>query len=58
MSFGSSDQGSHHWTLDEDRSREIIKQALDAGITTFDTANVYSLGTSEEIVGRALNDFA
>jgi 1-deoxyxylulose-5-phosphate synthase len=48
----------HAWTLDEDTSRGFIKQALDAGINFFDTANVYSFGSSEEIVGRALADFA
>ncbi len=58
MSFGEAKRGSHPWTLDEERSRAIIRQALEAGITTFDTANVYSDGTSEEIVGRALKDFA
>jgi aryl-alcohol dehydrogenase (NADP+) len=58
MSFGAADRGTHEWTLDEDASRDIIKQALDSGITTFDTANVYSAGSSEEIVGRALADFA
>lgn len=58
MSFGEANRGSHPWTLDEERSRAIIRQALEAGITTFDTANVYSDGTSEEIVGRALKDFA
>jgi 1-deoxyxylulose-5-phosphate synthase len=54
MSFGDAASGTHEWTLDEDSSRTIIKQALDAGINFFDTANVYSLGTSEEFVGRAL----
>ena len=58
MSFGDSGTGNHSWTLDEDASRGFIKDALDAGINFFDTANVYSLGTSEEIVGRALADFA
>ncbi len=58
MSFGESGRGSHEWTLDEDASRDIIKAALEAGVTTFDTANVYSAGSSEEIVGRALADFA
>ena len=58
MSFGDANRGTHPWTLDEERSRAIIRQALEAGITTFDTANVYSDGTSEEIVGRALKDFA
>jgi aryl-alcohol dehydrogenase-like predicted oxidoreductase len=58
MTFGVSDRGSHAWTLDEANSRPLIKQALDLGINFFDTANVYSDGTSEEIVGRALKDFA
>ena len=58
MSYGASDQGAHAWSLDEETSRPFIRQALDAGINFFDTANVYSRGTSEEIVGRALADFA
>jgi aryl-alcohol dehydrogenase-like predicted oxidoreductase len=58
MSFGDPARGGHPWSLDEDASRPFIRQALEAGITTFDTANVYSAGSSEEIVGRALADFA
>ncbi|MEV5933392.1 aldo/keto reductase [Streptomyces sp. NPDC052079] len=58
MTYGVPDRGTHEWTLDEDASRPLIRQALEAGITFFDTANVYSDGTSEEIVGRALRDFA
>ncbi|EFK98140.1 aldo/keto reductase [Streptomyces sp. SPB78] len=58
MSFGIPDRGNHAWTLDEERSRPLIRQAIEAGITFFDTANAYSDGTSEEIVGRALKDFA
>ncbi len=58
MSFGAAERGNHQWTLDEDASRVIIRQAVDAGINFFDTANVYSDGSSEEIVGRALADFA
>jgi aryl-alcohol dehydrogenase-like predicted oxidoreductase len=58
MSFGESDRGNHEWSLDEDASRALIKQALEAGINFLDTANVYSDGTSEEFVGRALRDFA
>jgi aryl-alcohol dehydrogenase-like predicted oxidoreductase len=58
MSFGAPDRGPHEWTLDEEASRPLIRRALDAGINFFDTANVYSDGTSEEIVGRALADFA
>jgi aryl-alcohol dehydrogenase-like predicted oxidoreductase len=58
MTFGAPDRGLHPWTLPEEQSRPFIQQALDAGITTFDTANMYSDGSSEEIVGRALRDFA
>jgi aryl-alcohol dehydrogenase-like predicted oxidoreductase len=58
MSFGISGRGGHDWTLDEEASRPLIKRAVEAGINFFDTANVYSDGTSEEIVGRALADFA
>jgi 1-deoxyxylulose-5-phosphate synthase len=57
MTFGVPDRGNHPWTLDEEKSRPIIKRALDLGINFFDTANTYSDGTSEEIVGRALKDF-
>ncbi|HEY0235863.1 MAG TPA: aldo/keto reductase [Afipia sp.] len=57
MTYGVPDRGTHAWTLPEDASRPLIKQALDAGINVFDTANTYSDGTSEEIVGRALKDF-
>ncbi|MBQ0821730.1 aldo/keto reductase [Microvirga sp. HBU67558] len=58
MTYGVPGRGSHPWTLDEEQSRPFIKHALELGITFFDTANVYSDGTSEEIVGRALKDFA
>ncbi|MCX5064063.1 aldo/keto reductase [Streptomyces sp. NBC_00452] len=58
MTYGLPDRGVHEWTLDEEASRPLIRQALEAGINFFDTANVYSDGTSEEIVGRALRDFA
>ncbi|MFD7710253.1 aldo/keto reductase [Streptomyces sp. NPDC059786] len=58
MSFGIPDRGVHEWTLGEEASRALIRQALEAGINFFDTANVYSDGTSEEITGRALADFA
>jgi aryl-alcohol dehydrogenase (NADP+) len=58
MSFGEPDRGKQKWSLPEAESREIIKQALDAGINFFDTANVYSAGSSEEITGRALADMA
>ncbi|MET9897131.1 aldo/keto reductase [Streptomyces sp. NPDC006446] len=58
MSFGLPDRGVHEWTLDEEASRPLIRRALEAGITFFDTANVYSDGTSEEIVGRVLAESA
>ncbi|MDQ1710059.1 MAG: 1-deoxyxylulose-5-phosphate synthase [Frankiaceae bacterium] len=58
MSYGVAARGNHEWALDEETSRPFIQQALDLGITFFDTANVYSGGSSEEIVGRALHDFA
>jgi len=58
MSFGEPDRGPHPWTLGEAESRPLIRQALEAGINFFDTANVYSAGSSEEIVGRAIHDFA
>ncbi len=57
MSYGEPDRGNHAWTLSEEKSRPFIKQALELGINFFDTANVYSDGSSEEIVGRALKDF-
>jgi 1-deoxyxylulose-5-phosphate synthase len=58
MSFGLPGRGTHEWTLDEEASRPLIRRALDAGLNFFDTANVYSDGTSEEIVGSALAEFA
>ncbi len=58
MTYGEPNRGNHEWTLGEEESRPFIRQALEAGINFFDTANVYSAGSSEEIVGRALNEFA
>src|ERR1039458_5114255 len=58
MTFGDPNRGNHSWSLSEDESRPVIKQAIEAGINFFDTANRYSCGSSEEIVGRALKDFA
>jgi len=58
MSYGEGDQGNHAWSLGEEESRPFIKRALEAGINFFDTANRYSLGSSEEILGRAIKDFA
>ncbi|WP_040351558.1 aldo/keto reductase [Blastopirellula marina] len=58
MTYGVPDQGAHPWSLDEQQSRPFLQKAWDAGINFFDTANAYSAGTSEEIVGQALKDFA
>src|SRR6201981_3108116 len=58
MSYGGGNLGNHAWSLDEEESRPFIKKALEAGINFFDTANRYSLGNSEEILGRAIKDFA
>jgi aryl-alcohol dehydrogenase-like predicted oxidoreductase len=56
MSFGEPGRGGHAWSLDEEASRPLIRRAIDAGINFFDTANVYSAGSSEEITGRALKE--
>ncbi len=56
MGFGDPSRGTHEWAIGLDEARPIIQQALEAGITTFDTANVYSLGASEEIVGKVLGE--
>jgi len=58
MTYGDPGRGHPAWSLDEEASRPLIKHALEAGINFFDTANLYSYGSSEEILGRALNDFA
>jgi aryl-alcohol dehydrogenase-like predicted oxidoreductase len=58
MSYGLKSRGNHPWSLEEEESRPFIRRALEAGVNFFDTANVYSDGTSEEIVGRALADYA
>lgn len=57
MTYGEPGRGNHPWTLAEEDSRPLLRQALDLGINTLDTANAYSDGTSEEIVGRAIKDF-
>jgi aryl-alcohol dehydrogenase-like predicted oxidoreductase len=57
MTYGVPERGAHPWTLDEATSRPLIRQAVELGINFFDTANAYSDGTSEEIVGRALREF-
>ena len=58
MTYGVPERGRHPWSLDEEKSRPFVQRALELGINFFDTANGYSDGTSEEIVGRALRDFA
>lgn len=58
MGFGDPNRWIHSWVLDEENSRPVVRKALELGINFFDTANVYSIGTSEEILGRALKDFA
>src|SRR5215208_8460088 len=58
MSYGGGNRGNHAWSLGEEESRPFIKRALEAGINFFDTANRYSLGNNEEILGRAVKDFA
>ena len=56
MSYGAPDKGTHAWALKEDESRPFYKRALELGINFFDTANVYSMGASEEVLGRAMKD--
>lgn len=58
MGFGDAKNGQHSWTVDEEHSREIIRQGLDLGINFFDTAVGYQSGTSEQYLGRAVRDFA
>lgn len=58
MSWGDPARGGHPWVLDEDAARPVVRAALEAGITVFDTANVYSGGSSEEITGRLLKEMA
>ncbi|MGI9072699.1 MAG: aldo/keto reductase [Bryobacteraceae bacterium] len=58
MTYGVPERGAHPWTLNEETSRPFLQRALDLGINFFDTANSYSDGTSEEILGRAIRDFA
>ena len=57
MTYGEPDRGNHSWTLTEEESRPLVRQAVELGINFFDTANVYSAGSSEEIVGRALKEY-
>ena len=57
MSYGEPQRGPHAWTLPEEESRPFIQKAIEEGINFFDTANGYSAGSSEEILGRAIKDF-
>ena len=56
MSYGDPDRGNHSWSLPLDESRQFFRRAIEGGITTFDTANVYSDGSSEEITGTLLQE--
>jgi 1-deoxyxylulose-5-phosphate synthase len=56
MSYGDPQRGNHEWTLDTDEARPLVRRAFEAGITTFDTANAYSAGTSEEVTGALLRE--
>ena len=58
MSYGEPDRGNHGWSLPLEQSRPFFRRAVEAGITAFDTANVYSAGSSEEITGALLREFA
>ncbi|WP_220386417.1 aldo/keto reductase [Frankia sp. ArI3] len=58
MSYGEPGRGAHPWSLDEDAARPFFRRAIEAGVNFFDTANVYSAGSSEEITGRALAEYA
>lgn len=58
MTYGVPERGAHPWTLNEEAGRPFIQRAVELGINFFDTANSYSDGTSEEILGRAIRDFA
>ena len=58
MTYGEPGRGHPVWSLGEEAARPLIRHALEAGINFFDTANIYSQGSSEEILGRALRDFA
>lgn len=58
MGFGDPNSGFHEWVLEEKESLPVVKKALDMGINFFDTANIYSYGASEKILGKALNAYA
>ncbi|HVL59310.1 MAG TPA: aldo/keto reductase [Burkholderiaceae bacterium] len=58
MTYGDPKRGNHAWTLPQEQSLPLIRQAIEAGINFFDTANVYSDGSSEEILGQAIREYA
>src|SRR5579862_3517386 len=59
MSYGDpTTPGAHPWALTEDKAQPFFQQAIEAGVTFWDTANTYQLGTSEEVVGRAIRSFS
>ncbi|WP_458122323.1 aldo/keto reductase [Paenibacillus sp. Z6-24] len=58
MGFGDASRWVHEWVLNEENSRPVIRKALELGINFFDTANIYSMGSSEEYLGRALKNYA
>ena len=58
MSYGQATTGLHQWTLDEEAAAPFFQQAVESGVTFWDTANVYQNGTSEEFVGRAINRYS
>ena len=58
MSYGDTSRGFNEWSLDEESSQPFFRQAVELGITLWDTANVYQLGSSEEFVGRAVKRYA
>ena len=58
MSFGDTSKGFNGWALDDDAAEPVFRQAVDLGITFWDTANIYGFGSSEEIVGRAITRYS
>jgi aryl-alcohol dehydrogenase-like predicted oxidoreductase len=58
MSYGDPERGNHPWSVGIDEARPFVRRAFEAGVTTFDTANVYSLGSSEEITGTLVAELA
>ncbi|HSK57167.1 MAG TPA: aldo/keto reductase [Jiangellales bacterium] len=58
MSYGAAESGMHQWTLDEDAASPFFRQAVELGVTFWDTANVYQGETSEEFVGRAIRRYS